>query len=261
MWAEGWPMYAKYVWGDIFSPVEETTPEWKGEYLEGKKILVIAIGGIGDQFLFMRWFALLKNQGAKVCYLCPETIACVLQNHPWIDRLMPIPENEDKIVSLEGMDYFVPLMALPERFGATPETIPWSGPYLGIDLPIDTSDKIHLGLCTKAGEFMDSKGRSMNRTQEMALRRQRDWVSLNYGENPDLSSWRDTMEVVSQLRAVVTVDTSVMHLAGAMGKPVYVWPGSEPNWKFFGGRLDSPFYPTMKVIYRTEELLREVKSL
>lgn len=252
-WSEGWPLYEQYVWKGVFAAIEETIPEWKGEDLNGKRLLIVPMGGKGDQIFYFRWFRLLREMGASTGWMLPDCMEILFRGHPWVDQLIPVTEGVECRVELKDYDYYTPLMALPMRLGTL---IAWAGPYIQ---GCRGGEKV--GLCTKAGEFMDSKGRSMNRTQEAAIKGAREWVSLNYEENPEIRTWDGAARVTGGLKAVVTVDTSMMHLAGAMGVPVLCWPGQIPNWKFLGGRTDSPFYPSMKVVYRMEDLIEEVKSL
>lgn len=258
-WDKGWPLYAQWAWGDLFSPIAEELPEWNGEDLKGKRILVVPVGGYGDNIMCFRWFSELRKAGAIIYYLCPNALARLIGEQENVHAIIPLREGQEYKIMPEKYDYFVPSMALPMKFGGSP--LPWMGPYIvGKKSSVIETNKV--GLCTQAGEGLDStKKRSLSRVQEMAIRSvPLRWVNLNFKENPKIYSFHDTARIISELSAVVTVDTAVMHLAGAMGVKTFVLIGQNADWKF-GTEGKCPFYPTVKVFRDISSLVEELQCL
>lgn len=291
-WKEAWPAFEWYCWGKIWEPLKEYIPQWEGEPLEGKRILVLQGGGFGDNMMFFRWVGKLKEAGAHVTYACPDTMIPLLTGHPYCDELVPThegPETDmlpevDIWVNKNGeqqYDYFIPIMALPRRFDATVETIPWDGPYIEaskykrcglvrsrIQAVKELTQLPMVGFCWKAGEVLDPRRqRSLTREQANKLIAvdNVNWVSLqvmakdsqghtsapleNDGRFMELEikNWADTARIVADLDLVVTIDTGIMHLAGAMGKPTWVMLSSLSDWKFFLNGDNDPFYPSLRI--------------
>ena len=282
-WDEGWTPFCWYCWGRIWAEMEEYVPEWRGEPLNGKRILILQGGGFGDNLMFFRWIGEVKKLGAHVTYACPGdarehpehktsgTMVDLLEGHPWVDRLIPthegpetgwLPEFDAKP---SEYDYFVPIMALPKTFKTTIDTIPGREPYIfpRTKARPSVSKRLAVGLCWKAGEVLDPRRhRSLNDEQAKRLLSvdSIDWVSLQYKEEPpirmacpNIDGWLQTARTIADLDLVVTVDSGVMHLAAAMGKPTWVLLPGLSDWKFLLNRDDSPFYPSLR-IFRNEGL-------
>ncbi len=282
-WRTAWPAFETYCWGKIWEVgLEQYIPQWHDQPLHGKRILVLQGGGFGDNLMFMRWFRNLKEMGAHISYACPDVMVPLLEGHPWIDRLIPThegPETDELPevdIRIGDYDYFVPIMGLAKRCGATVENTEMAsalGPYIqskqrlkyhGIKKPL-------VGVCWMGAEKLDPRRhRSLDKQQTIRLLTAGcpyvDWVNLQFGMDfpwhsdawgqslfmhTEIKNWSDTASVISQLDLVVTVDTGVMHLAGAMGKPTWaILPGLS-DWKFLLNRDDSPFYPTLR-LFRNE---------
>lgn len=284
-WKEGWKPFEWYSWGTMWEDdLGKLIPKWEGASLFGKRILVIQNGGFGDNMMFMRWLKNLKQMGAHVTYACPDVMVPVLENHPWIDRLMPtregyegsdtpdLPEFDLYVVkdNEPQFDYFIPMMGLALRFNARVETMKWSGPYIQanpekvklrryvLNAPNRAFKKV--GICWMGAERLDPRRhRSLDVEQTSRLLRYTgvDWICLQYGMNPpvggehifnpQMKDWSDTAAIIECCDLVVTVDTGVMHLAGAMQKPCFVILPGLSDWKFLLGRDDSPFYPSLRL--------------
>lgn len=282
-WATAWPLFERYCWGRLWEVgLGHYIEQWEGQPLAGKRILVVQGGGFGDNLMFFRWFADLKAQGAHVTYACPGVMVPLLEGHPWIDKIMATHEDEstenlpevDFFTERDGkaeFDYFCPIMALARRCGATPEnTEAFSkgyGPYIEADPKKLVSPWLgphpRVGICWAGAEKLDPRRhRSLNEEQIKRLLvtglNLVHWVNLQYGvnapveiEEPVMKDWSDTAAVIQNLDLVVTVDTGVMHLAGAMGKPTWVMLPGLSDWKFLLNRNDSVFYSSLK-LFRNE---------
>lgn len=269
-WAEGWEPFEWYSWGTIWeSELTQYIPHWEGQDLEGKSILVLQGGGFGDNLMFFRWFYNLCEAGARITYACPEFMVPLLEGHPWVDKLLPVHEEEgdlpevDLDITKDGVrqyDYFVPIMGLARRFNAT-LPLPWDGPYIK---PKYTLRAPHLrkkvGVCWMGAEKLDPRRhRSLNLLQARRLLSITDvqWINLQYGVTPPVTGdhvtipvikdWSDTAAIIACCDLVVTVDTGVMHLAGAMGKPTWVMLPGLSDWKFLLGSNTMPFYPSVRL--------------
>jgi tetratricopeptide (TPR) repeat protein len=276
-WLEGWPLYARYCWGEVWAELRDWRPEWRGpvpggtgrgEEIAGKRILILPPAqGCGDLIMLLRWCGELKKLGAYVIYICSAMMEKLFEGHEWIDRLIVIgnsAESAETIIRLDEFDCFASLMSLPYIFGTTPETVPWDGPYIKakhkIELPRREqgtgnreqgrvkNGKPLVGLCSQAGETNDPRrirSLSASQTERLLAVDSVEWISLDYGQQPLIEDWTDTAALIDALDLVVTVDTGVMHLAGAMGKPTWVILPGRSDCKFLLDRSDSPYYPSL----------------
>jgi len=266
-WEEAWLPFEFY-WGPIWRELTEYIPEWDGNQpLEGKRLLVVQSGGAGDNIMFFRWLSLAKKAGAHITYACPDWLAPLIHGHPWGDRIIEThetPETEylpEFDVRVSEFDYFCPLMGLARRFHATIENLPLELPYFWpkkrIDIP-RRNGKPLVGVCWRAGEVLDPRRfRSLNEEQAKRLLSVDtvQWVSLQYKTPPpvpnvyvpEIRDWADTASVIDALDFIVTVDTGVMHLAGAMNKPCWVMLPTLSDWKFGLDTETMWFYPSLRL--------------
>jgi tetratricopeptide (TPR) repeat protein len=245
-------------------------PLWDGSDPAGKTIAVVAEQGLGDSIQFARYIPLLAARGARV----------LLFVEPAFERLARSFSDSDSIFvpgqPQPAFDFHVPLLSLAHRFGTTLETIPAQVPYLTVEAPlldawraklaIDRA-QLNVGLVwAGSAVHRNDKRRSLALEAFAPLSRVPGvrFFSLQKGppaaqtSNPppdlrltdlgsDLQDLTETAAVVSQLDLVITVDTSVAHLAGALAKAVWTLIPYEPDWRWMLGRDDSPWYPTMKL--------------
>lgn len=206
-------------------------PEWQGEDLTGKHILVVEEGGSGDCLMMLRYIPLLEKAGAKV----------TLSVRPDLKRLVQLQSWCSAAEATETPDYWVSLMSLPLHFG-----IHWDGPYLKVPYG---HDHCGIGVCWKAGAALDGGPfRSMTEDQYMWLAASLDYPHVNLtNDDGKYHDWTETACVIGGLDLVITVDTGVMHLAAAMGKPTWVLLGSWSDWKFGLAGDTMPWYPTVRL--------------
>lgn len=251
-------------------------PRWDGtQDLHGKTLLLTAEQGLGDTLQFVRYLPLLKDRCAKLLLLVPGQLAELLgANFPYVHI-----NNASK--RLSEFDYHCPLLSLPLAFGTTLESIPSPGPY--IEAPLDLQfewETAHPATATSriglvwAGN--PEHGNDLHRSIPLATLRpliegsgNEFFILQKDISEPDrkilqdcpgivfasdrFRDFRDTAAAVAQLDLVITVDTSVAHLAGAMGKPVWILVPPQADWRWILGRDDSPWYPTARIYRRMPE--------
>jgi hypothetical protein len=247
-------------------------PLWKGEPLEGSRILLYAEQGIGDTLHFVRYVPLVAARGAKV----------VLQVQPRVRRLLaPTPgaaEVIDSDQALPEFDWQCPLLSLPLALGTELNTIPASVPYVRPEAAhVDAwrkrleGDSLRVGLVWAGSPLHPhEKWRSIPLEQLAPLTRVEGTTcySLQMGAPAgqikqvgpraaiiDLAheqqDFADTAAIIANLDMVISIDTSVAHLAGAMAQPVWVLLRKCPDWRWLLGREDSPWYPTARLFHQS----------
>jgi len=263
---EAWPLYS-----DSHTPwasLRRVWTEWDGiSSLKKKRILVLSGGGYGDTILHSRWLPRLKDLGAHVTFMCPKTMHPLFDHSAYIDRLVAgsVAGIEGELVA-KDYDCFVSLLALARYFCPDTNHIPIA-PYIHADPRRESIRRNVLrsgaapvfGICAVAGEEkVPRRNRSLSAEQISRIVRTRtrkgaDWVNLNLDLmipgtiQPAIRDWADTAAILACLHLVVTVDTGVAHLAGAMGIPTYVIL-SGPSAAYYGATGDrNPFYPSHRL--------------
>src|SRR5262249_19269542 len=248
-------------------------PLWDGSPLDGRTILIHAEQGLGDTLQFVRYMPLVEQRGGRVILHCQPPLTRLLARSPGIERLLahgdPLPE----------FDVHVPLLSLPGLFGTTLESVPAEVPYVEAEPQLVEAWRERLGSYRgfKVGivwqgnpDHRMDRYRSTRLTQFAPLARLPGGHLFSLQKGPgveqlaaltdpfpvtDLGSglddFRDTAAVLKNLDLVVSVDTSVAHLAGALGIPVWVALHFPAEWRWLMGREDSPWYPTMRLFRQT----------
>ncbi|MBB3261255.1 Flp pilus assembly protein TadD [Paraburkholderia bannensis] len=270
-------------------------PPWQGESLVGKSILVWPEQGLGDSLQFCRYVPMLKALGAAhVSVACAPTQQRLFETLAGADRVIPL-NGQGRI---ERHDYWCLMMSLPLRFGTTVATIPARVPYLLAQA--DEVEKwrtrlprtgLKVGLVW-AGNPRADQASSNAMDQRRSLDAQAfvpllnmpgvTFISLQLGDSTrpqiaklpaaiqpfdpmdEVRDFADTAAIVANLDLVITVDTSMAHLTGALGKPVWVLSRYAACWRWFKDREDSPWYPGARVFRQTQadawdDVLRRVE--
>ena len=243
-YAEAWPLHEARVemtWLTDAVPRTFPYPRWRGEALAGKRVAVFPEQGWGDQIQFARFLPALVATGAAVTLLASPPLARLFRhNFPDIELIVA-----SGAVDFPDPDYWLTLVDLPGRFGATLETLP-SQPYLRA--PSRWSDAPagpKIGLMTKGNaRFAHDYRRSL--PPALAERLANELPGKVFNLAPEISGARDfadTAAIIDALDLVVSVDTAVGHLAGAMGKTCFLLiPGFATDWRWLRDRADSPWY-------------------
>lgn len=250
---------------------------WNGSNITGKTIVLRAEYGQGDTIQFIRYAKNLKNLGAHVIVEAQHSLVTLLSGCSYIDQVIPIGST------LPAHDVQLPLMSLAHIFKTTINTIPQALPYIDIDPFLIEQWKAHfehdhtfkVGICWESCPYYDSfhpplskksiplhyfkalahiPGISLYSLQQIDGVDQlsslsNEMVIHTFGPEFDRDHGRfvDTAAVMHHLDLVITVDTSVAHLAGALGVPVWVLLPHVADWRWMQERNDSPWYATMKL--------------
>ncbi|MDW7556751.1 tetratricopeptide repeat protein (plasmid) [Azospirillum brasilense] len=277
--ARGWALYeARWsMWGAGYP---HHAPAWDGTPLNGRSILLTAEQGHGDTLHFVRYATLLAERGGRVFLHVQPLLKRLLANTPGVTAAHGMDEEPP------ACDLCAPLLSLPRLVGTRLDSIPDAMPYLRAsegDRPswrerLAGERRLKVGLVW-AGEPRkgDLKANSVDRRRSLTLDALAPlaaipniaFYSLQIGEagaqakappaGMEVIDWTghirdfaDTAAFIDELDLVVTVDTSVCHLAGGLGKPVWVLSRFDACWRWLGHREDSPWYPTMRLFYQEE---------
>jgi tetratricopeptide (TPR) repeat protein len=271
-WQRGW---AEAEWRTRATGYEGTVPRldrprWQGESLAGRTIFLYAEQGFGDAIQFVRFVPeVARTAGTVLLLVWPEVEPLLAGMLPANCRIVPRGSE------LPPFDFECPLMSLPRVLGTTPSTVPAHVPYLQAPPAAVQSwrqrlaaDRLNVGICWSGNpRHFSDRERSMTlaamRTvaaegcrfhslqpqkragDEEVLAAWADAVDTG----PELHDFTDTAALIQALDVVVTVDTSVAHLAGALGKPVWILLAHAPDWRWMLERADTPWYPTAR-LYR-----------
>jgi tetratricopeptide (TPR) repeat protein len=267
----GWPEYEwrlhQFLPGSGY-PNRFGLPLWQGEDLSAKTILVYDEQGFGDVFMFARYIALLRKAGACIALEVRRALHKLFTVLECADELLIREENQQPRLHC---DYCVPLASLPFRFKTSLADIPDDVPYIHAD-PAETEkwrhtfpdNYLHVGFVW-SGSSIDTSRRcdpalfsafsTITGVKCHGLQKDAGGgvIAGNFNQiAPDLIDFADTAAVIANLDLIVTIDTAVAHLAGAMGKPAWVLLPEIPDWCWLLARDDSPWYPTVK-LYRQPE--------
>ncbi len=264
----GWQKYEWRWHMGSHTPRTFTKPIWQGEDLGGKRIFIYAEQGFGDTFQFIRYAELLYDRGATVLVECRSGERGLLRNCPYIHQVTSQGE------SFPEFDYSIPLLSVPRLLGTTLESIPTKIPYLQATQPsslpealqqqVQKATGIKVGFVWSASllRFTDRKRACpIAHFAQLFVIPGLTWFSLYKGDQEhesapfeqviDLGSkfqnFTDTAWAIDQMDLVISVDTAVAHLAGAMGKPTWVILPSIADWRWLLDREDSPWYPTVRL--------------
>ena len=240
-YAEGWPLYeARYDLAGAPAKPELPIPEWRGEPLAGKRLLVWPDEGLGDQIQFVRFVPALRGEGAQATLCCSPALTRLFAASLEVP-VIGLAERMD----LPASDYWTFCGFLPGRLGLTPQTAP-APPYLAAP-PAAPIRGGRIGLMTRGSPgHLNDAHRSLPEAQAMRLAALPGAVSLH----PDATGARDLAEtaaIVAGLELVISVDTSVAHLAAALGKPTWILlPTIGLDWRWGLGER-SPWYPQARL--------------
>jgi tetratricopeptide (TPR) repeat protein len=262
---EGWGKYEAR-WGTPDLPRREPSkPQWNGdEAIAGKQILLHAEQGFGDTIQFLRYVPLVAKRGARVFLEIQQSLRPLVER--FVDDIKIVNADEPR----SEFDLHCSLLSLPRAFGTTLQTIPAEVPYLRPRSDRVTHWRERLNAHTElkvgiawAGNPLHKNNRNRSVPPQMLAAFFEvpgfSWFSLQVGENaspalptvidlaPELTDFGETAAAIANLDLIITADTAIAHLAGALGKPVWIMLPFSPDWRWLLARDDSPWYPTARL--------------
>ena len=273
--SNGWTEYEWRLRGGAkgLKPHGFSEPQWQGEALNGRTILLHAEQGLGDTIQFCRYATLVAARGGRVILQTPRALLRLLSGLPGVERLIATGEP------LPAYDFHCPLMSLPHIFGTSLATIPAPLSYIQVEEVLRSKWQSRLsptagrrvGLVWAGNpKYKKDRDRSLPFAALAPLWNIPGirWYSLQVGGrranldaappgiiedlSPALDDFAETAAAISQLDLVLTSDTSVAHLAGALGRPTWVMLSFAPDWRWLTKREDSPWYPSVRLFRQTE---------
>lgn len=254
-------------------------PRWRGEALSGKSLIIGFEAGHGDMIQFCRYAVQLKAIGAaRIALLCHPGLKTLFATLPGVDEVFSFDDS----VPSSGWDFWVPPMSLPLYCATRLDSIPAPIPYLAAEparvakfsalLPASGATGLRVGLVWKGNpNFENDADRSLPSLDILAplgTVAGVQFISLQKGAGEDearhppagldllalgdaIGDFADTAALVSCLDLVISVDSAVAHLSGALGKPCWVLlPDYRTDWRWLTGRADSPWYPEQMRLFR-----------
>ncbi len=252
-----------------FTPFICPQPKWDGSKIPNQTILIHTEQGSGDAIQFIRYIPLVKPKCRRLILVCIPELMSLFATIPEIDKLLPPGD-----VATSEFDVYIPLMSLPYILGTKLATVPNQVPYLqvppGKKLLIQSS-KFKVGIVWAGSPtHKNDHNRScqLNDFIPILNNSQVDFYSLQkvlkpgdlpklqefhvFNLSSDLGDFGDTAGIIAQLDLVISVDTSVVHLTGALGKPVWTLLCYSPDWRWMLNCNDTPWYPTMRLFRQSQ---------
>ena len=248
-----------------------TVPQWRGELATGRTLLVHSEQGFGDTLQFCRYATLAANRGLHVVMQVQEPLVRLLKSLTGVEQVVPQGEEPP------AFDLHCPMLSMPLAFDTRIATIPAQTPYLQADagqvavwracLAANHTPGPRVGLVWAGNSYTHSLAlAAVDRRRSLPPDRLAPLLSLpglhfislqkdgsaglpltNFMH--EMRDFADTAALIAALDLVVSVDTAVAHLAGALGKPVWLLDRFDSCWRWLTGRRDSPWYPKLR-IYR-----------
>lgn len=275
-WREGWEEQ-EWRWKARELKLPKTSftqPEWTGEPLNGRRIFIYCEQGFGDSIMFARFLPLVAKRGGRIVLGCQREVQKLLASVEGVEQTIVAGED------IPPVDLQCALMSLPRFFDTTPLTVPREIPYLHpdpqlVDLwrqRVSVADgKFKVGLVWAGRpDHKNDRNRSMplkallplanaenvwfcSLQKGTATRQLREvestWPIVDYSDQ--LADFSQTAALIENLDLIITPDTAAAHLAGAIGKPVWVITAFLVDWRNMLNRRDNPWYPSMCLFRQT----------
>lgn len=247
--------------GKIPADFRDPNRLWDGTPLCGKRVMIRCLHGYGDTIQFCRYLPLLATEAKWLMVEAEERICGLLRGVAGADHVITWGRNAPP--REPDWDVQAEIMELPRIFRTTADTIPNRVPY--IEIPTSTTgigdrgpSLLRVGLAWTSGPFNPARSIDAEQLAPLFQVPGFDFVSLHQNNDPPsralscrwlaaVSSIEGTALAIRELDLVISVDTMVAHLAGALGKPVWTMLPFQADWRWMLDRQDSPWYPTMRL--------------
>ena len=264
-YAAAWPDYHCRRRRKAWRAPNVTGREWNGQNLEGQSILLYSEQGLGDVIQFARYAPLVARRGARVVVHSPPRLVRLLQRLPDVSDVVPSDRPGPR------SDWVCSLIELPRVLNVNPEADPTSCPYLPTHTPpkplLPPTRRFRVGLVWAGDPRNERDLHRSCRLRDFAPLIElpgTEFVSFQVGPHAselEKSGWRGlirdagktlvpfetTADALAEVDLVITVDTAMAHLAGALGRRVWTLLSFAPDWRWQLGRIDTPWYPTMRL--------------
>ncbi|WP_420969878.1 tetratricopeptide repeat protein [Bradyrhizobium sp. B120] len=295
-WSAAWAEYE----GRLSDPrvnrhlISTDRPRWQGEDLAGRTILLQSEQGFGDTLQFVRYAPMVKARGGRVILRTPPVLLSLMQTVAGVDAVV------SDATAAPAFDVHLPLLSLPLIFDTQIDTVPAATPYVTPDADLVTRWRERLGGYSGRGMsvglvwqgnpgHLNDQRRSIRldllrplldcpgaRFVSLQIGRGREQLAdfddriLDTGAQIDAASFADAAAIIGNLDLVISIDSAIAHLAGAMGKPVWILLANGSDWRWLRDRTDTPWYPQARLFRQTrpgdwaeviERLNRELRSL
>jgi tetratricopeptide (TPR) repeat protein len=267
---EGWKEYEWRLKVKDFHSRTFSEPLWDGSDIAGLSILLHAEQGLGDTIQFIRYVPLVAKPDTTIIVSCQKELRSLLQNVKGVSTVVSYGEP------LPQFDVHCPLLSLPLLFSTTLDNIPAKIPYISADTLLvqkwrekiqPDKSKVNIGIVWAGNpKFPNDVKRSCSYDIFLPLaglsnvalyslqKREVTCQAKNFpmgmqliDYTGDIHDFSDTAGLIENLDVVISVDTAVAHLAGALGKPVWTLLPYSPDWRWMLNRNDSPWYPSMRL--------------
>ncbi|MFZ1987123.1 MAG: tetratricopeptide repeat protein [Desulfatitalea sp.] len=278
-WEAGW---SDYEWRFQCHDWKRTYPHrlygqrWQGEAFKGQTLLVHSEQGIGDAIQFARYLPMVKARGGRVIFEARRSLMRLFASLTGVDELIELSADKPPCAHYH---VYVPLGSLPAIFKTTLNTVPNEEPYIKADpakvavwkrrLP---AEGLNVGLVWGGNDTYKERSCTLADMAPLAFVKGIHWIGLQKGpaaaqarpellpRNFKVDNWgeafedfSDTAAAVECLDLIISIDTAAAHLAGAMGKPVWVLLPAVPDWRWLLERSQSPWYPNAHLFRQSRE--------
>lgn len=271
-WEQGWHEY-EWRWRvGVSEPRQFPQQEWDGSQIPEKTILLYGEQGFGDAIQFVRFASEVKKRAKKVIVACQKDLRRLFSTCPGVDAVC---SQEDPAAHF---DVHFPLLSLARLLGVNPPLIPGQVPYLAAPKEVCTDllaaisrhDGFRIGIAWSGNPrfrwniyrscsledfrpILGLPGVRVFSLQKGSAARESALAESLVDLSAYLDDFADTAAAMMQMDLIITMDTSVAHLAGALGCKVWVLLSTAPDWRWLRKRSDSPWYPTMR-LFRQRQL-------
>jgi Family of unknown function (DUF6165)/Tetratricopeptide repeat/Glycosyltransferase family 9 (heptosyltransferase) len=272
-YADGWVDYESRWAATQMTRPDIPRPKWDGSPLNGRSLLVHTEQGVGDVLMFLRFLSRIKRgPGDRLVFACQTALQPLLRTVPWVDEWFPIDVHGPVT-----FDTYIPMLSLPGVLHLSAADIPFPAPYITADAArveswrprVATLPGIKVGVCWQGSPtFLMDPFRSipLSHFAPLAAVPGVTLVSLQKGPGedqieanraavplavfPELDAFEpflDTAAVMQHLDLVISADTAIAHLAGALGRPVWLVLGTDCDWRWGADRSETPWYATARL--------------
>jgi tetratricopeptide (TPR) repeat protein len=271
--ARGWDEYV-WIWHDPARPAQyqylDRVTLWNGESFAGRQLLITFDQGFGDAIQMVRYLPAVKARGGHVILEVKPALISLFAGLPGVDELHV---RSDVAILADDVDLQIPLLGLPRALATELNSIPAPIPYLRAQQErvdfwrprLESPARLRVGIVWAGSPDRDSDRHRSVRLEDFAALGAIDgiaWFGLQKGRDEErrscgsftldplgaeIGDFADTAAILTQLDLVIAVDTAIVHLAGALGTPVWTLLQFAPDWRWLLARLDSPWYPTMRL--------------